>query len=76
MLSTLKEYGYRPSNIFSRMGGYKNRSPPPPGESQVAICFLRNTGTDHSREAIGPKGAQLLFEGVRTALCELPLMTK
>ena len=26
---------------------------PPPGKSQVAICFLRNTGTDLLREAIG-----------------------
>ena len=28
---------------------------PPPGKSQVAIGFLRNSGTDPTREAIGPK---------------------
>ena len=27
-----------------------------PGKSQVAIGFLRNSGTDPSREAIGPRG--------------------
>ena len=26
----------------------------PPGKSQVAISFLRNTGTNRYREAIGP----------------------
>ena len=26
----------------------------PPGKSQVAVCFLRNTGTNTSRKAIGP----------------------
>ena len=35
----------------------------PIGKSHVAIGFLRNTGTDHTREAIGPKGVQLLLEG-------------
>ena len=38
-------------------------SGPPPGKSQVAICFLRNTGNDLHRETIGPKGVQLLVEG-------------
>ena len=40
--------------------GLKNRGghggpdhPPPPGKSQVAIGFLRNTGMDLPREAIG-----------------------
>ena len=28
----------------------------PPGKSQVAISFLKSTGTDPPREAIGPKG--------------------
>ena len=27
---------------------------PPPGKSEVAIGFLRNSGMDHPREAIGP----------------------
>ena len=30
------------------------RGPVPPGKSEVAIGFLRNTGTDPSREALGP----------------------
>ena len=28
--------------------------PDSPGKSQVAKCFLRNTGTDPPQEAIGP----------------------
>ena len=36
-------------------GGQKPPPPPPPaGKSQVAIDFLRNSNTDHSREAMGP----------------------
>ena len=79
MFSTLKEYGCRPSNIFHAWAdpeGGQGDWTPPPGESQVAVCFLRNASTGHSREAIGPKRAQLLLEEVRAALCELPVMTK
>ena len=34
-------------------GGSESGSP---GKSQVAIGFLRNTGMDLTREAIGPEG--------------------
>ena len=40
----------------------------PPGKSEVAIGFLRNTGTNSHREEIGPRGVQLLLEG-----CSCPL---
>ena len=37
-------------------GDSESRPPPPPlpGKSQVAIGFLRNSGTDIPRDAIGP----------------------
>ena len=38
-------------------GGGVDRGSGPPGKSQVAIGFLRNTGTDPPREAIRPKGS-------------------
>ena len=38
----------------SRVGG--DRGSVPPGNSQVAIGFLKNTGKDPLREAIGPYG--------------------
>ena len=37
------------------------RPDPLHGKSQEAIGFLRNTGTDSPREAIGPKGSKLLL---------------
>ena len=48
-------------------GGVGGVWTPPPGKSQVAIGSLRNTGTDPSREAIGPKGANCFSREVRTA---------
>ena len=42
-----------------------------PGKSQVAICFFRNTGTDPSRETIGPFWSNCFSREVRTALCEI-----
>ena len=36
----------------SRWGGGGGGCPDPPGKSQVAICFLGNTGMDPPREAI------------------------
>ena len=36
----------------SRVGA-GDLTPPPPGKSQVAIGFLRNSGLNHPREAIG-----------------------
>ena len=44
-------------------GGQEVQSPPPSGKSQLATGFLRNSGTDHSREAIGPLGDQWLVKG-------------
>ena len=46
-------------------GGGQQVQSPPSGKSQVATGFLRNSGTDHSREAIGPLGDQLLVKGGR-----------
>ena len=40
-------------NCGSRGGTGGPGPPPPPGNSQVAIGFLRNTGTDLPREAVG-----------------------
>ena len=39
---------------------------PTPGKSQVVIGFLRNTGTDPHREAIGP-----FSRAAHTAFCEI-----
>ena len=50
-ISTLHDHGSMPG---SRGGGQD--PPPPPVKSQMAIGFLRNTGTDHPREAIGLYG--------------------
>ena len=42
-------------NIHGRIQrGAGGPDSPLPEKSQVVICFLRNTGTDLSREAIGP----------------------
>ena len=46
-------------------------SPYTNGKSQVAIGFLRNAGTDPTREAIGPKGSNCYSREVRTTLCEI-----
>ena len=45
-------------------------SGPSPGKSQVAIGFLRNSGTDPQKETIGPLGFNCFSKEVRTALCE------
>ena len=42
-----------------------------PGKSQVAIGFLKISGTDPSREAIGPDGSNCFSREVRTALVEI-----
>ena len=42
-----------------------SRPPPLDGKSQVAICFLRNTGTKPPREAIGPCGSNRFSREVR-----------
>ena len=39
--------------------------PPPHGKSQVAVDFLKNSGTDHSREAIGPLGDRSVWPSVK-----------
>ena len=46
-------------------------TPPPPGKSKVTVGFLRNTGTDPPREAIGPIGPNSFSMEVSTALCEI-----
>ena len=46
----------------SRVTGIRT-PPPPPGKSQLATGFLKNTGTDAPPDAIGPSGE------VSTALC-------
>ena len=53
--------------------GVQTSSPPPPPTRKitVAIDFLRNTGTDPHREAIGPKGVQLLIGVGPYGLCEI-----
>ena len=45
--------------------------PPTPGKSQVAICFLRHTGTDSPRDAIRPLESNHFSREVRTAVCEI-----
>ena len=40
-----------------------------PGKSRVAIGFLRNSGTNPSREAIRPDGSNFFSREVRAALC-------
>ena len=52
-------------------GGGGTGGPDPPGKSQVAIGFLRNTSMDPPREAIGPKGSNCLLTEVLMALCEV-----
>ena len=47
-----------------------SRGGPDPGKAQVAIGFLRNTSKDPPREAILPKGVQLLLEVGLYTLCE------
>ena len=39
------------------------RDPPPPGKSQVAMEFKRNTGRDTPREAFGPPGGPIASRG-------------
>ena len=55
----------------SEGGGQGVWTPLSPGKSQVAICFLRNSGTDPPWEAIGPLGSNCSSREVRTTLCEL-----
>ena len=43
-------------NLMSWADPVGGRGGPPSGKSQVAIGFLRNTGMDSPREAIGPFG--------------------
>ena len=43
---------------FSRRGWGGDKGSGPPGKSQVAIGFHRNTGTDPPREAIGPNASR------------------
>ena len=45
--------------------------PPPPWKSQVALGFLRNSGTDRPREAIRPLGSNCILREVPAALCEI-----
>ena len=44
---------------------------PPPGKSQVAIGFLRNSGTYTHRKAIGPIVSNCFSGEVQTALYEI-----
>ena len=44
-------------------GGGGDRGSGPPGKSQMAICFLRNPGTERPREAIGPIGSNYISMG-------------
>ena len=57
--------------------GVGGRGSGPPGNSQVVICFLRNTGTDESTSRSNwTLRVQLLFEGgSHESLCNT-LMTK
>ena len=48
-----------PSTSYMDLEGRGVRSPDPAGKSQVDIGFLRNTGTNPLRGAIGPR-VQLL----------------
>ena len=43
----------------------------PHGKSQVAIGFLRHSGTNYPREAIGPLGSNCFSREVHTALSAL-----
>ena len=49
-------FSFRGSKWGEVVGPRHPLTPPPPGKSQVAICFLVGTGTDPHREAIGPLG--------------------
>ena len=57
--------------VMSGTRGGQGVQPPPPGKSEVAIGFLRNSGMDHPREAIGPQGSNCFSSEVHTALCEI-----
>ena len=45
--------------------------PGPHGKSQVTVGFLRNSGTDPPREAIGPLGSNCSSKEVRTTHCKI-----
>ena len=49
----------------------EGRVPDPPGKLQLPMASLRNSGTDIPREAIGPIGSNLLFEGGLYSFCEI-----
>ena len=59
------------------MGRTGGPDPPPSthGKSQVAIGFLRNSGTNPHREPMGPLGSNCFSREVRTVLCNT-LMTQ
>ena len=57
------------------MGDRESGHPPPPVKSEVAICFLRNSGTlygHHSRRNWTTL-VQMLLEAGRTVVCEIQL---
>ena len=54
------------------MGGSRGRQGSErPLENHVAICFLKNTGTDPPREAIGHLWSNCFSMEVSMALCEI-----
>ena len=52
-------------------GGWGGGLDPTPGKSQMFIGFLRNTGTDPPRQAIGHQGSNCFSREDRKTLCEI-----
>ena len=61
------------NSLLCYMGGSRGETmgSRTPGKSQVAIDFLRNTGKEPPRKAIGPLGSNCFSRKVRSALCEI-----
>ena len=69
-MCTFKEWHrYQIDRVWADAEGLGAGGQDPLRKSQVAICFLRNTGTDPTPEAIGPSAS--FWREVRKALCEI-----
>ena len=71
-LRTFKsEYWLRILRIYmpGSRGMTGDQDPPPPGKSQVAKGFLRNTGTGHLQKSNGPLGFKWFSRDVPSDLC-------
>ena len=55
-----------------RRGGIGSRHPTPSGKSQLAIGFLRNSGTDPYEKLLDPSGPMASRGGPYGSLCDTP----